>query len=410
MIARLVKISLLIGMMLLCSACVPTAIETLAPTEVLPTEIAASSATPEPVQQPGSTPTLTPQPTATLSPEPTATLAPGQTVLDGHAYVLLLDTWQGLRLFDVDTRQSVIITDQVDSRYPLSWEWSPDGSRLLYQVSNPDNNPAQYTLYLFNPETGEQLVLLDTDFLYFHWHPNSRAILLGNTFIDPASGAVLAEFAPEAAGWMRAAISPDGREFVVTDAYGSQLSRAEIILDASGQVSEIGPLVPPEAAVISALDGRVVMDIQWNPQGGSIALEMITWDYLEGDVYLWNLEDDSVRILTANMWTVPGKSMIASPLSWSADGTQIAFTRYEGAGGGSFTNPRVFIANVETGVITEITGGPFPQGQNAFWAPDMHSLVFFRPSDNVLVTCRPDGSDMYWLGGDIVAYYGAFRP
>jgi Tol biopolymer transport system component len=118
---------------------------------------------------------------------------------------------------------------------------------------------------------------------------------------------------------------------------------------------------------------------------------MITWDYLEGDVYLLNLEDDSVRILTANMWMVPGKSMLASPLSWSADGTRIAFTRYEDAGGGSYTTPRVFIANVETGNIVEITGSPFPNGKNAFWAPDMQSLVFFDNLRNVLVTCRPDG-------------------
>jgi Tol biopolymer transport system component len=412
MIARWLKIIPMIVFVILCSACGPTAIETLAPTEMLQPEIAVASLTPQPSSTSTPQPTATPlpEPTATPLPEPTATLAPGQTVLDGHSYELLLDTWQGLILFDVDTRQSTRITTQENSRYPLNWEWSPDGSVLLYQLLNPDNNPTINTLYLFNPETGEQNPLLNTDFQYFHWHPNSRAILLGNTFIDAANGEVLADFAPEAAEWMRAAISPDGRQLILTDMYGTQLSGAEILLDASGQVSEIGPLIPVDASVISALDGRAVMDIQWNPQGGSVALEMITWDYLEGDVYLLNLEDSSVQKLTANMDTAIGKSMLASPLSWSADGTRIAFTRYEDAGGGSFTNPRVFIADVETGTIVEITGGPFPNGKNAFWVPDMQGLVFFDHFRNVLVTCRPDGSDMLWLGSEVQAYFGTFRP
>jgi Tol biopolymer transport system component len=352
---------------------------------------------------PTATPTIPPSAT------PTPTLRPDHTVLDGKSLTITIDSYKGLFLFDVDSRKGSQIVTRSNSRYPLNWEWSLDGSLLLFQTEHPEDGAARYGLNLLNPATGEQREISRSGFLYFHWHPNGRAVLIGNTFIDPSDGSVLAEFSSgdfDASQWMRAAISPDGGMFIMADAHGNGLHAAYIQFDSSGQVSGVSPFWNFGKLPSANMAG----DIKWSPIGHTFAVETIDYDNKRGDVLLLDRLDGHTIRLTDFVATMPGHSMIPSPIAWSPDGERIAMTFYEQGERDSFIHPRVVVLNVASLGYVEITGGEFPYGRDAFWAPDGQGLVFIASPQNQLVACRPDGNDKRILAEDIPLYFADFRP
>jgi Tol biopolymer transport system component len=355
--------------------------------------------------------TLPPSPTLTPSPEPIPTVQANPSVLDGLGLQLLLDGSQGLFLYDIDNRQLLDLHLQEGARFPLSWEWSPDGSRLLYVEQHVQDGQTSITYSLLNPETGELRELLVEDAPGFLWHPNGRALLINDQFIDPANGAVLAAF--DAPTWLAAAISPDGKQVVFADFETNRFARAEILLDTTGQVSGISPLEDLGLELVGPVDDQgerqnppVVVNMKWNPQEDSIAMIPFTFGELAADITLLDPQTGDIQNLTSSLTVGPVTGIDQGSLAWSPDGTRLAFSAFEGNG----PVHRVFIIDVNSLQISEITGGDFPEGINPVWVPGGEALIFAELISNRLVVCQPDGSEKQLLGNEIQAYYSGFRP
>jgi len=75
--------------------------------------------------------------------------------------------------------------------------------------------------------------------------------------------------------------------------------------------------------------------------------------------------------------------------------------------------PRVFVINITSGEVVELTGGDVPFGASPTWSPDGKWIAFRNLStdpeeSNRIYLARPDGSDRKRL--DIFGKSLNFRP
>jgi len=85
--------------------------------------------------------------------------------------------------------------------------------------------------------------------------------------------------------------------------------------------------------------------------------------------------------LTSGTWSLPTSfppGPPASPLSWSADGRSIAFTRVPGPHSGDFDRAQVHLVDVDSGAIRALTGGARFEGHPVF-SPDGLRIAYWRP-------------------------------
>lgn len=102
--------------------------------------------------------------------------------------------------------------------------------------------------------------------------------------------------------------------------------------------------------------------------------------------HIWLVSSDGsapARRLTSGSWSLPTSfppGPPASPLSWSADGKSVAFTRVESPHSGDFDRARVHIADVATGIARALTGRDKFEAHPVF-SPDGSRVAFWRPRE-----------------------------
>jgi dipeptidyl aminopeptidase/acylaminoacyl peptidase len=150
-----------------------------------------------------------------------------------------------------------------------------------------------------------------------------------------------------------------------------------------------------------------VQHFAWAPDGATIAFatadepekksgierhnrsfEIGNDDFLVQDApmptHIWLISSDGsapARRITSGSWSLPTSfppGPPASPLSWSADGKSIAFTRVDTPHSGDFDRARVHIADVATGRVRALTGREKFEGHPVF-SPDGSRVAFWRP-------------------------------
>jgi dipeptidyl aminopeptidase/acylaminoacyl peptidase len=102
--------------------------------------------------------------------------------------------------------------------------------------------------------------------------------------------------------------------------------------------------------------------------------------------HIWLVSADGrspARRLTSGAWSLPTSfppGPPASPLSWSSDGSSIAFTRVESPHSGDFDASRVHVVDVATGRVRALTGREKFEAHPVF-SRDGSRIALWRPRD-----------------------------
>lgn len=207
--------------------------------------------------------------------------------------------------------------------------------------------------------------------------------------VDVASGAAR-QITFQRRSAARARFSPDGRTlaFLSPDSAG----RAQVWLM---------PMNGGEASRLTA-HPTPVTQYSWRPDGGGIAFlatdepakregearHLATFEVRNEDLFLrrpleayhiWvaDVERGESRRLTRGAWTVePGPST----LSWSPDGTRIAFAQMVAPGAALIDSVRVAVLDIASGAIRPLTSARTWENEPTF-SPDGQWIVYTRPRE-----------------------------
>jgi dipeptidyl aminopeptidase/acylaminoacyl peptidase len=100
-------------------------------------------------------------------------------------------------------------------------------------------------------------------------------------------------------------------------------------------------------------------------------------------IWVVNADGSDAKRVTSGTWSLPTSfppGPPASPLSWSPDGTSIAFTRVASPHSGDFDKAQVHIVDVASGSVRALTGRPKFEAHPVF-SPDGSRLSFWRPKN-----------------------------
>jgi dipeptidyl aminopeptidase/acylaminoacyl peptidase len=101
--------------------------------------------------------------------------------------------------------------------------------------------------------------------------------------------------------------------------------------------------------------------------------------------HIWVVRADGsdTKRITSGTWSLPTSfppGPPASPLSWSTDGTAIAFTRVVSPHSGDFDRAQIQVVETATGRLRALTGRGKFEGHPVF-SPDGSRIAFWRPRD-----------------------------
>jgi Tol biopolymer transport system component len=386
-------------------------------------------------------PTDTPLPTRTPdwwrksqpAPKPTNTSRPSPTrVVTSNEIAYSSQMTGELQLYNLDTKRVTVLAKDHAMWTPRCWDWSPDGTRLLYADNQEVNGEWVSPLTVLDLESAERTVLPYKD-TCAKWHPNSRAIVVvtydDNTiynttirhhFVDARTGEAITEITSRKYGFFN--FSPDGKWMVMnTRDRDNQLHFFPIELDQSGQVAAVGEV---KSQTIN-IGNRFIGPPQWSPTGDKIAfISLNNFDFDNADIYVVSIEyNASGELVLANMVETnmtqgfnKQEGVRYEELNWSPWGDQIAFWTYTpeklSEDSWSLVKPRVFVMPLDGSGIIEITDSTYPVGQTPEWSPDGNKLVFTAGDQyqRSIVICDPDGSDKKRLQIESSSLNATFRP
>jgi TolB protein len=128
-----------------------------------------------------------------------------------------------------------------------------------------------------------------------------------------------------------------------------------------------------EVQVLPPTPGGDPLSPQWDSSGSLIAFTDVLPSGEGGGVYVLRLADDHVDLVT--------DEAVHDLISWSPDGTEVAFTRVQGE------KSNVWAVNVTTLALRRVTDSGF--GYNPAWSPDGRLIAYF---DGQIWVANADGS------------------
>jgi len=329
--------------------------QTMPPSPLPPTIIAAPSGTPSPTAS--ETPlfaTATPSPTlsptepatatSTKTPKPTLTPTPMPDLIDlGHigagmiAYVSNRDGDNEIFLLilpknEGDSLEEIQLTHNQDD--DVLSDWSPDGTRLAFSLDR-DGNMEIYIMdvetALQNPGNGkvQRLTNHEGDDMLPAWSPDGSQI----TFSSDRDG-----------DWEIYVMNTDGTD-------------------------------------VRQLTDNTIIDSKpsWSPDGTKIFFD--SGEGYNRDIYIMDIHGANQELVIEAEGGWP---------DWSPDGTQVAFFGREAG------NPEIYIANIDGTNRTRMTFNNIDDWEPS-WSPDGEWLVYNAGMMNNIFVMRVDKSETYQL-------------
>jgi WD40 repeat protein len=183
--------------------------------------------------------------------------------------------------------------------------WSPDGQRMAHFIDEGRSG-----LYIWDPNTGQSLLTVNTDTESVAWNPDGSRLAVGNfnrtvQILEPETGQILTTFEPFNVDGRVVSVdwSPDGTKLAVSG-IGLRIldsSTGQVLVDFAGH------------------PGNSTIYVRWNPDGTRLA----TVGGLDNTIRVWDAETGEQLGLVevgAPVWAV----------DWSPDGGRIAYGGADG--------------------------------------------------------------------------------
>ena len=272
---------------------------------------------------------------------------------------------------------------------------SPDGSMVLFQRASPGTIQS-YHFFVYDLATGQHRPL-STAGVRASWSPDSRWFayatpsgpVSGINRIDVRTNQIdTLSHGPYWSDWPL--VSPDGRTIAFTQAQDAGPTDILTMGDDGGGLAPLSGLDTlvcpntPSQANAGVDDGLQLT--AWRPDGRALAAQRICQD------------STLIRVISPagaelSRLDVPGRDV--SDLTWSPDGTRLAFTAHDRAAG----TDSLVVARAD-GTSQRVVQADAAQPR---WSPDGSQIVFVGQDSSGLdeiETIHPDGSNLNQLSNN----------
>ena len=297
----------------------------------------------------------------------------------GNGQVVFADTTGAIVSGSVDDGTSRVIVPGEGHSRPV---FSPDGKRLAYLQDN--NVRLMFDIVVADPDGASPHVVgtLPTNFGHFGWMPDSSRVVAvtggrilafdQQTTADPTVLATGVDQDDYNFDWFNASVTdmfrpPAGDEilFVGGRSAGSGLYR----LSVGG--SEPIPVITDRTSPVSL---TTVAGPQWSPDGSRIAFSLHQADNPDvGRAYLINADGTGLRRVSS-FELPPGNIINEEQVSWSPDGTRIAFQRWVSNADRGTVRP-VVVVDAATSEENELANVEVNGYGGWAWSPDGSSVL-----------------------------------
>jgi Tol biopolymer transport system component len=241
-------------------------------------------------------------------------------------------TGHGIFVMNSDTSGGKLLTPDVNAQLRLG-SWSPDGSRIAFLTTRPDDAevvitiPHHLPLYVMDSGGGHSKRLVDVPVTDFGWSPDGRKMFFISAFEDPA------HTDPEV---LRGARTPLSAIYVVDVATGEQKRLTSFGRNTSAS---------------------------WSPDGSRMVLSL-AGDDQNSDIYVTSVDGSHARRLTDSL------NQDIRP-SWSLDGQRIAYISM-GEPGVAAPDAGIYVIKPDGSGKRRLTDLAI---YAASWSPDSKSLL-----------------------------------
>lgn len=222
--------------------------------------------------------------------------------------------------------------------------WKTDGSA----PTNLTQNPGQYSGLAWSPD-GHKLAF-----------SQGSGVSDGSIYVLDIEENGRVKLTSQQGDYGELAWSPDGTRLAFT------FRRNIYVMNADGS---------DMAALTTGSESGYDSSPAWSPDGSRIAfsrataLDTISFADVTSDVYAINADGTRLSRLNEDLFTG-----YAASLSWSPDGSQIAFIQYSGTG--VISGQDIYLLNVREGNSTNLTVGLNGNNFNPAWSPDGSQIAF----------------------------------